>query len=72
MWDPKLVPQVAKRKKKKKIGQSKAADMGLEGFMDWTNPGVNELAEEEEEVEMSCLFLILMRGCLSEWLALKG
>ena len=31
--DPKHVPQVAK-KKKKKVGQEKAVDVGLEGFVD--------------------------------------
>ena len=42
--DPKLVPQAVKRKKEKKTGQGKVADMGLEGLMDWKSPGVNESA----------------------------
>ena len=32
----------------------KAVNVGLEGFVDWTNLGVSELAEEEE-AEMSGL-----------------
>ena len=39
---------MAKIKKKNKTGQSKAASMGLEGFVDGTNLGVSELAEEKE------------------------
>ena len=46
MQDPKPVPQEAK-KKKKKTRQAKATDAGLEGFMDWTNPGVSKSAEEK-------------------------
>ena len=45
---------MAKRKKKKKTGQSKVAGAGLDGFMDLTNLGVSESAEEEE-AEMSYL-----------------
>ena len=45
---------MTERKKKKKTKQSKATDIGLEGFVDWTNPEVNELTEEEE-AEMSYL-----------------
>ena len=50
MQDPKLIPQ-AEKKYKKKTGQAKATSAGLEGFMDWTNPGVSQ-PDEEEEVEM--------------------
>ena len=39
--DPKPVPQAAKKKKKKKTGQAKAISVGLEEFVDWTNPGVS-------------------------------
>ena len=45
---------MAKRKKKKKTGQAKAANAGLEGFVDWTNPRVSE-STEEEKAEMSVL-----------------
>ena len=54
MQDPKLVPQETKRKKKKKTGQVKASGAGLEGFVDWMNPRVSEL-DEEEEAEMTSL-----------------
>ena len=54
MQDPRPVPQVVK-KKKKKTWQTKAAGVGLEGFVDWTNLGVSESAEEEKN-EMSGLF----------------
>ena len=53
--DPKPIPQaVKKKKKKKKIGQAKAIGAGLERFVDWTNSGVSESAEEEE-AKMSSL-----------------
>ena len=32
--------------------QEKAVDARLEGFLDWTNPGVSESGEEEEVIEM--------------------
>ena len=54
MQDPKPIPQTAKKKNKKKTMQAKAADAGLEGFVNWTNPGVSKSAKEEE-VEMSGL-----------------
>ena len=47
---------MAKTKKKKKTGQAKAANAGLEGFVDWMNPGVSE-STEEEKAEMSVLVL---------------
>ena len=59
MQDPKLTPQAAK-KKKKKFGQTKVADEGLEGFVDWTNPAVSESAEERK-VEMSGLIVGFVR-----------
>ena len=43
-----------KKKKKKKTRRAKVTDSGLEGFVDWTNPRVSELAEEEE-AKMSSL-----------------
>ena len=51
MQDPKLAPQMAK---KKKSGQAKVVDEGLEGFVDLTNPTVSESTEERES-EMSGL-----------------
>ena len=45
---------MAKKKKKKKTRQAKAADAGLEEFVDLMNPRVSESAEEED-VEMSSL-----------------
>ena len=42
------------KKKKKKIGQAKATCEVLEGFVDWTNPGISKSAKEEE-TEMSGL-----------------
>ena len=50
-------------KKKKKSGQAKAIGEGLEGFVEWTNLVVSQLAEERE-AEMSDLvveFAIRMR-----------
>ena len=63
MQDPKPVPQASKKKMNKKTGQAKAASARLEGFVDWTNPRVNESAKEEE-AEMSGLvsgFSVRMR-----------
>ena len=37
-----------RREKKKKTRQAKATGAGLERFVDWTNLGVSESAEEEE------------------------
>ena len=57
----KLAPQ--ETKKKKKIEQEKAVGAELEGFVDWTNPGVSE-SDEEEKTEMSGLvsgFAVWMR-----------
>ena len=48
--DPKLAPQ-AVTKKKKKFGQAKAADKGLEGYIDCTNPTVSQ-SIEKREIEM--------------------
>ena len=62
MQDPKPVPKVMK-KKKKKTEKAKATDARLEGFVNWTNLGVSESAEEEE-AEMSGLasgFSVRMR-----------
>ena len=42
------------KKKKKKIGHEKATYEVLEGFVDWTNPGISKSAEKEE-TEMSGL-----------------
>ena len=53
MQDPKPVPKVMK-KKKKKIEKAKATDERLEGFVNWTNLGVSE-STKEEEAEMSGL-----------------
>ena len=51
------------KNKKKKVGQVKAAGKGLEGFVDWTNPGISE-SNEEEEAEMSSLvFCFPARMC---------
>ena len=50
MQDTKPIPQAVKRKKKKKTEQAKAASVGLEGFVDWINPGVSESAEEEAKM----------------------
>ena len=57
--DPQSAPQAAKKKKKKKKRenkgeQTKAADAGLKGFMDWTDPTASELAKEGED-DMSSL-----------------
>ena len=54
---PKAAPQATekkKRKKAKKVGQIKAADAGLDGFVDWVDPISSEPAEEREG-DMSCL-----------------
>ena len=54
---------MVKRKKKKKTGQVKVAGARLEGFMDWTNSGINESVEEQEEAKMSSLvssFAVMM------------
>ena len=45
MQDPKPAPQVV-TKKKKKSEQAKAANKGLEGFVDWTNSVVSQLTED--------------------------
>ena len=53
--DPKPALQAMKKKKKKKKkkakkgGHTKAAGVGLEGFMDWTDPTASELADEKED-----------------------
>ena len=49
--DPKLAPQAAKEKKKNKeenVGRVKAADEGLEGFVDWGEPTASGLAKDKE------------------------
>ena len=37
------------KKKAKKGGQTKAADAGLDDFVDWTDPIASESAEERED-----------------------
>ena len=56
-----------KKKKKKKTWQKKATSVGVEGFVDWTNPGVSEL----RRLRYRALFPVLPRGCASERLALR-
>ena len=61
MQDPNSAPQAVK--KKKKFGQAKAANEGLERFVDWVNPAVSQLAKESE-VEMFGLVVgFVMRMC---------
>ena len=60
---PQACPQVAERKKKKKTEQSKAANAGLEGFVDWTNSRVSESAEEEEANMSYLVFGFAVRMC---------
>ena len=61
-----LPPQAAKKKKRKKakkVGHIKAADMRLEGFVDWVDPISSELVEERKG-DMSSLatrFVVRMR-----------
>ena len=57
--DLKTIPRSAKKKAKNKkekitIGQVKATDEGLEGFVDWLNPPVGDLAKGRGE-DMSSL-----------------
>ena len=55
--DPQLAPQTAKKKRKKeakKGGQTKAADAGPEGFVDWTDLTTSESAKERRD-DMSSL-----------------
>ena len=40
-----LAPQTVKRKKENKVGHIKAADTGLEGFVDWVDPTSSEPTE---------------------------
>ena len=42
------------KKKKKKTRQIKVADVGLEGFVGWTDRTISE-SDEEREAEMSSL-----------------
>ena len=57
--DPKPAPQV--KKKKKKVGQVKAAGKVLEGFVDLTNPGISESDKEEEDEMSDLVFGFAMR-----------
>ena len=50
--DPQPTPQAAKKNKKmreNKGGRTKAIDVGLESFMDWTDQTSSQLTEEEED-----------------------
>ena len=60
-----------KNNERKKAGQIKVVVVGLEGFVDWKNLVVSELAEERET---KCLAssLDLLCGCISELPTLKG
>ena len=50
-----------KKKKKKKTWQKKATSVGVEGFVDWTNPGVSESVEEVEISGLVSSFASRMR-----------
>ena len=63
MQDPKPVPWVVKKKKKKKIGHAKAAGARLEGFMDWISLVFKESAEEEEADMCGLIFGFVARMC---------
>ena len=52
-----------KRKKVKKVGQTKAVDSGLEGFVDWVDPFSNEPAEEREDDMSSLVARFTTRIC---------
>ena len=45
-----------KRKKAKKVEQTKVVSVGLEGFMDWVDPISSEPAEKRED-DMSSLLV---------------
>ena len=49
------------KKKKKKSGQAKAADEGLEGFVDWMNLVVIQSAEEREAKMFGLVLRFAMR-----------
>ena len=53
-----------KKKKEKKAGRVKAADVGLEGFVDWGEPIVSVLIRRKRT---TCLALPLdsLHGCVS-------
>ena len=54
---------MVKKKKKKKIEQAKAADAGLEGFMDWISLVFKKSAEEEEAEMYGLIFGFVARMC---------
>ena len=69
--DPQPAPQAAKKKKAKKGGQTKAVNVGLEGFMHWTDPTTSKPVEERED-DMSSLAIGFATRMLKRVVSYQG